>query len=233
MVLVFVGVHGAAADTAICNLNRSLIRFGELRIQLLVVVDGYPSEVAERLGVTVPLITDDGLADELNAHIDEQGRLASVVVGNDGRVLSVVRQLPTDDQALAILATVESLSTQFPDRFTVLPDGDENAERIEDATSAQTEFSAASLRQQLSWITGDRDREAKALADTLPETGSPDAVLVAAKKAVADAHSDASVSAHDPVTSDVANAADVITKLDADEPADDGEPLDSPLDPPA
>lgn len=126
VVFAFVGDHGPSADVAILNLDRSLVHFGEQRIQLLVVVDGQPSDVAQRLGVTVPLISDDGLAEELNAQVDDQRLLRSVVVGNDGRVLELVRHEPSDDQASAILFAVERLRAEFPDRFGVLPNVDEN-----------------------------------------------------------------------------------------------------------
>ena len=156
VVLAFVGDHGPRADTAILSLDRAHARFGERRIQLLVVVDGYPTEVAQRLGVTVPLITDDGLAKELNAQTDEQGRMSSVVLGNDGRVLDVVRQLPADDQASAILLAVERLAAEFPDRFTVLPEADENPEEIDDPTRTTTAVDNPSFRQRLNWLEGVR-----------------------------------------------------------------------------
>ncbi len=225
VVITFVGPHGPVADSAIVGLDKALIRFGERRIQLLVVVDGYPSEVAARLGVSVPLITDDGLAEELNARVDEQGRISSVILGNDGRVLELVRQLPADDQASAILVTVERLAAEFPDRFAILPDTDENAgaidnaELVDDRTNVRQIGDAPSFRQRLSWLTGDREGEAKALADAV---GAPPAaaetVLAAAKKAVSDAHSDSAVTERDPVTSsDVASRDDVIENLDPGE----------------
>ncbi len=213
VVIVFVGAHGPEADSAILGLDGALIRFGERRIQLLVVVDGYPSEVADRLAVTVPLITDDGLAEELNAKVDDQGRISSVILGNDGRVLDVVRLLPVDDQASAILVAVDRLAAEFPDRFGVLPESDENAEAIDDPTNVEN-GGAPSFRQRLSWLTGDRASEAKALADTVDvPPSSSGTVLAAAKKAVSDAHGDSSVAESDPVTSDVANRGDVIEKL--------------------
>ena len=214
VVSVFVGAHGPEADSAILGLDGALIRFGERRIQLLVVVDGYPSEVADRLAVTVPLITDDGLAEELNAKVDGQGRISSVILGNDGRVLDVVRQLPVDDQASAILVAVDRLAAEFPDRFEILPESDENAEAIDDPTNVRENGDAPSFRQRLSWITGDRASEAKALADTVDAPpSSAGTVLAAAKKAVSDAHGDSSVAESDPVTSDVASRDDVIEKL--------------------
>ena len=223
VVFAFVGAHGPQADSAIIGLDRALIRFGERRIQLLVVVDGYPTEVAARLGVTVPLITDDGLAKELDAEVDDQGRISSVILGNDGRVLDVVRQLPADDQASAILVTVDRLAAEFPDRFGVLPEIDENAETIDDPTNIRAIADAPSLRQQLHWLTGDRASEAKALADTVGAPASAaETVLGAAKQAVSDAHGDSSVAERDPVTSDVAVRDDVLGKLDHDqrEPGD-------------
>ena len=223
VVLAFVGDHGPCADKAILCLDSAHVRFGERRIQLLVVVDGYPTEVAQRLGVTVPLITDDGLAKELNAQTDEQGRMSSVVLGNDGRVLDVVRQLPADDQssadrASAILLAVERLAAEFPDRFTVLPEADENPEEIDDPTRTRTAVDSPSLRQRLNWLTGDRNNEAKALADAVVPNGTPDSTVVAAaKQAVREAHGDSSVAEDDPVTSDVASPDDVIGKLKGEE----------------
>lgn len=220
VVFAFVGAHGPLADSATIGLDRALIRFGERRVQLLVVVDGYPSEVAARLGVTVPLITDDGLARELDAQVDDQGRICSVILGNDGRVLDVVRQIPADDQASAILDAVDRLAAEFPDRFSVLPEMDEDAEAIDDPSNVRAIADAPSFRQQLSWLTGDRAGEAKALADAVGAPPSAaETVLAAAEKAVSDAHGDSSVTEHDPVTSDVANRDDVLGKLDQDERA--------------
>lgn len=213
VVFAFVGPNGAKADAAIIDLDAALIRFGERRIQLLVVVDGYPSDVAKRLGVAAPLITDDGLAEELDACTDDDGRTCVVVLGNDGRVVDVIRQLPAEGQAEAILLAVDSLATQFPERFGVLPDSDEDT-HIDASDEAMSKFSGASFRQKLSWLTGDRTKEAEALAATMDGSDVPEGeVLVAAQAAVSGAHGDSSVAADDPVTSDVATAEDVIEKL--------------------
>jgi hypothetical protein len=138
VVLAFVGAAGPDADAAILSFDQAHIRFGERRIQLLVVVDGYPTEVAARLGVAVPLITDDGLGAELDAEVDDQGRICSVILGNDGRVLNAVRQLPTEDQAAAVLLDIERLTMGFPDRFGILPEVDENPEEVADPTGEQS-----------------------------------------------------------------------------------------------
>ena len=163
--------------------------------------------------MTVPLITDDELAKEFNTKTDEQGRLSSVVLGNDGRVLDVVRQLPAHDHVAAILLALERLAVEFPNRFEVLPEHDHDPEAIDDPTGTQTPNSP-SLRQRLNWLTGDRDNEAKALADAVVPNGTPGSVLAAAKRAVHDAHGDSSVAEHDPITSDVASPDDVIDKLE-------------------
>ena len=117
----FVGTHGPRADAAIVGLDRSLYRFSERSIRLLVVVDGHASERAARLAVRVRLIIDDGLAEELKAEVDDQGQISSVIFGNDGRVLDVVRRFPADDQVESILFAIERLTAEFPDRFGVLP----------------------------------------------------------------------------------------------------------------
>ena len=214
VVLTFVGQHGDGADAAIVALDRSLIRFGERRVQLLVVVDADPSDVATRLAVNVPLICDEGLAEELSAQVDDQGRHSSVILGNDGRVLDVVRQLPTDDPAAAVLIAIDLLTSQFPDRFTTAPGTDDNVETIDDPTRVRAIDESPSFRQRVAWITGDRAKEAEALADTVGGDGADDAsVLAAAAEAVSNAHGDSSVTERDPVTSDVATRNDVIEKL--------------------
>ena len=76
VVFAFVGTHGPRADAAIVGLDRSLYRFSERRIRLLVVVDGHPSELVARLAVRVRLIIDDGLAEELKAEVDDQGQIS-------------------------------------------------------------------------------------------------------------------------------------------------------------
>ena len=218
VVLAFVEGLGPATDAAIRSLDASLILFGERRVQLLVVVDANPAEVAERLGATVPLITEPGLAAELNAEVDDQGRLCTVIVGNDGRVLDTVRQLPQEDQASAVLVAIDRLSAEIPDRFVVLPHTDANAELIDDPTGAMDDTTndqaRASFRQRLSWLTGDRTEEAKALAQTVAASAAPDeTVLTAAKQAVKEAHGDSFVDESTPVSSDVATPDDVIEKL--------------------
>jgi len=218
VVLVFVGVPGSQSDTVITGLDRALIRFGERRVQLLVVVDANPSEVAARLKVTVPLISDAGLAEELNAQMDDQGRISSVILGNDGRILDVVRQLPTADQSSAVLVALERLTAEFPDRLGTLPEPDQNVEAIDDPTGARAKGDAPSFRQRLGWFTGDRAMEARALADTVADkadapTAGGGNVLAAAEKAVSEAHGDSSVEEDDPVTSDMATREDVIEKL--------------------
>jgi hypothetical protein len=215
VVLAFVGAAGPDADAAILSFEEAHIRFGERRIQLLVVVDAYPAEVAARLGVAVPLITDDGLGAELNAEVDDQGRICSVILGNDGRVLNAVRQLPTKDQASAVLLDIDRLTMEFPDRFRILSDFDENPEEIADPTGEKAEGqSAPSFRQKLSWFTGDRDEEAKALADSVVADGTQDgAVLTAATEAVKQAHGDSVVDETTPASSDLATPKDVIEKL--------------------
>lgn len=111
-----------------------------------------------RLGVAVPLITDDGLGDEFEARVDH-GRTSSVILGNDGRVLEVLRHLPADDCAPAILLAVERLTEEFPDRFSVLPEFDENTTELADPNGDMSAFTGPSFRQRLSWLTGDQDQE--------------------------------------------------------------------------
>lgn len=121
MVLTFVGAPDEQNDEIIQNLNASLIRFGERRVQLLVVIDGDPTVVSDRLMLNISLISDDGLAAELNANRTDEDPVVSIILGNDGMILDVVRQLPADDQAAAILVSVDRLMAEFPDRFIVLP----------------------------------------------------------------------------------------------------------------
>ena len=122
MVVTFVGEPDRKNDAIIADLNTSLIRFGERRVQLLVVVDGDPGAISERLQLNVPLISDDGLAEELNANRNDDDPVVSNILGNDGMMLDVVRQLPAKDQAVAILAAVDRLMSDFPERFQVLPE---------------------------------------------------------------------------------------------------------------
>jgi hypothetical protein len=71
-------------------------------------------------------------------------------------------------------------------------------------------------KQLLSWATGDRDREADALANQTEELTdlSKDEALPAAKVAVADAHGDTGVSETDPERSDIADPTDVAEVAD-------------------
>jgi peroxiredoxin len=221
VVLAFVGEGGERADSLILAFDASLAQFGERRIQLLVVVEGYPSETAERLGVNVALITDDELGSELGAKRDAQGHTASVIVGNDGHVIEVVRHQRHEEEVSDILTAVERLAAEFPERFSVLPDphGDSDVDHGADGGRGQANTSPESdrptFRQRLAWLTGDRNDEAKALANIVAGQNPPDeTVLAAAKLAVSDAHGDSSVREIDPVTSDVATPVDVIERLD-------------------
>ena len=143
MVLTFVGAPDEKNDKIIDNLNESLIRFGQRRVQLLVVVDGDPALVSDRLQLNVPLVTDEGLAAELNAERADGEPLLSVILGNDGMVLEVVRQLPADDQAAAILVAVDRLMAQFPDRFEVLPNHPPEDKEQTELLADPTKLSAA------------------------------------------------------------------------------------------
>jgi hypothetical protein len=136
VVLTFVGPTNPTSDHMIVDLDSSLISFGQRRVQLLVVVEEDPTALSERLDVRVPLMFDRNLTKDLAAQIDEQGRIASVILGNDGMALDVVRQAPTEGQAGAILVAVDRLSEQFPDRFETLPDpfGSQGPEIIGDPT---------------------------------------------------------------------------------------------------
>jgi peroxiredoxin len=121
MVVTFVGAPDGKNDHIIRNLNASLIRFGERRVQLLLIVDGDPSLISDRLMLNVPLVSDDDLALELQANRTAEDPVVTIILGNDGMMLDVVRQLPADDQAAAILVAVDRLIAEFPDRFQVLP----------------------------------------------------------------------------------------------------------------
>jgi peroxiredoxin len=122
VVMTFVGPTNEASERIIADLNLSLVQFGRRRVQLLVVVDDDPYIISARLDVHVPLICDHDLTTELGAEIDKEGRIASVIIGNDGMALDVVRQLPIEGQAAAILVALDRLTEQFPERFTTLPD---------------------------------------------------------------------------------------------------------------
>jgi peroxiredoxin len=121
MAVTFVGAPDGQNDEIIIKLNDSLLRFGQRRVQLLLVVDGDPALVSERLHLKVPLVADEGLAAELGAERSNGEPVVSIILGNDGMVLDVVRQLPADDQAAAILVAIDRLVLEYPDRFQVLP----------------------------------------------------------------------------------------------------------------
>ena len=123
VVLTFVG-DGPDADRIIQALDAELHQFGSRRIQLIVVVPGEPTHLAERLQVAVALLADEGLGERLQAQPDGQGRIASVILATDGCILETVRQLPAADQALAILVAVDRLIEQQPDRLAVLGGAD-------------------------------------------------------------------------------------------------------------
>jgi hypothetical protein len=216
VVFAFVGPSGDPTDAAIRNLDAALARFGERRVQLLVVVDGHPADVARRLAVDVPLITDDGLANELGVRAPSEEAVSIAVLGNDGALVECATEARSQDIATAILQRLDGLAKADPDRFGILPDSARQPERneVDDQTGGAED--GPSFRQRLSWLTGDRDREAEALAKAVVAEGSSASeteVADAAKRAVSEAHGDTSVSENDPITSDVAKVDDVINKL--------------------
>jgi hypothetical protein len=81
----------------------------------------------------------------------------------------------------------------------------------EEASPEELEAPKATGKQLLAWVTGDRDREAEALAEQTAERTdlTKKDVLPASKIAVADAHGDSGVGAADEERSDVATPSDV------------------------
>jgi hypothetical protein len=80
-------------------------------------------------------------------------------------------------------------------------------------TAAEESNAARPIKQMLAWAMGDRDMEAKALADeTAATTGlTQEEALDAAKAAVAEAHSDTGIADPDvQPNSDVARPSDVV-----------------------
>ena len=140
VVLSFVGLPTESTDGLIRELDASLHRFSEQRVQLIAVTDSDPQAWADRLGVNITILQDADLATDLGAHIDDEGRIASVITDNEGWELEIVRHDPTDDLAAALLVALDRLRKQFPDRLSALPDSlpegvavDSKRKRIVDA----------------------------------------------------------------------------------------------------
>jgi hypothetical protein len=81
---------------------------------------------------------DHGLAAQLATGVDREGRIASVILGNDGMALDTIRQAPIHGQAAAILLAVDRMTERYPERFQTLPDpfASPSTEIIEDPTHA-------------------------------------------------------------------------------------------------
>ncbi len=121
VVLSFVGLPNESTDRLIRELDASLHRFSQQRVQLIAVTGSDPQEWADRLGVNITILQDADLATELDADIDAEGNLATVIIDNEGQAIEVVRQRPTDDPAAAVLIAVDRLRRQFPERMSALP----------------------------------------------------------------------------------------------------------------
>ena len=118
------------ADAVLTGLNSAFPEFGHRRVQLLAEIDGDPQTVSERLSLSMPVVSGNGFGEHFGALLDADGRMSSVILGNDGEPLDVVHQAPGPDHHLAVLAALDRLVDQYPDRFTVLPDADASAESV-------------------------------------------------------------------------------------------------------
>jgi hypothetical protein len=88
-----------------------------------------------------------------------------------------------------------------------------NPETESEPTATEQSNSARPIKQMLAWAMGDREMEAKALADETAATTdlTSEEALDAAKTAIAQAHSDTGIADPDKhPTSDVARPSDVI-----------------------
>lgn len=121
VVLSFVGLPDESTDRLIRELDASLHRFSQQRVQLMAVTGSDPQEWADRLGVNVTILQDPDLATQLDAEVDEQGQIASVIIDNEGWAIEVVRQMPGDDPAAAVLIALDRLRREFPERMSALP----------------------------------------------------------------------------------------------------------------
>jgi hypothetical protein len=134
VVLSFVAGVAEGSASVIQNLDRSLLSFAQRRVQLIVVLPDEPVSISRKLLTHVPLLRDENLRSELFADHPSPGQIASVIIGNDGMALDIVRQEVVADQAAAILVSLDRLKVQFPKRFSVLPDpyANKTEELIED-----------------------------------------------------------------------------------------------------
>lgn len=121
VVLSFVGLPDESTDRLIRELDASLYRFSQQRVQLMAVTGSDPQEWADRLGVNVTILQDPDLATQLDAEVDDQGHIASVIIDNEGWAIEVVRQMPGDDPAAAVLIALDRLRREFPERMSALP----------------------------------------------------------------------------------------------------------------
>ncbi len=67
VVLSFVGLPDESTDRLIRELDASLYRFSQQRVQLMAVTGSDPQEWADRLGVNVTILQDPDLATQLDA----------------------------------------------------------------------------------------------------------------------------------------------------------------------
>jgi peroxiredoxin len=126
LVLTFVpfrNIDDRESTNVVRSLDASLHKFGDRRVQLLVVIASDPQLAAQHLKVNVPLISDPHLQSLLHATGADDGGVSSFIVATDGMLMDVTHQLPVSDQAAPLLATLDRWRQLLPDRFQSLPTG--------------------------------------------------------------------------------------------------------------
>jgi AhpC/TSA family len=116
-VLFFVGTQCPDADVILRELDAAHHEFVQRNVQLVVLVEEKPSQASSRLGLSVPIMEDNGLGALFLAKPHGQRCRAAVILANDGRALGVLQSFPATHPALPILGRIDRLRARLPNLF--------------------------------------------------------------------------------------------------------------------
>jgi hypothetical protein len=116
-VLFFIGNEGPESDSLICDLDKAHAQFGKRSVQLLVIINEKPSLASLRLNLTVPILGDNGLGELFLLQTHDRRAHAAVILGNDGRLVSVQHTFPFLQPVLTLLERIDRLRVRLPRLF--------------------------------------------------------------------------------------------------------------------
>jgi hypothetical protein len=116
-VLFFVGLTSPDSDAIVRELDNAHQEFAKRNVQLVAMVEEKPSQASSRLGLSVPIMEDNGLSALFLAKPYGQRCRSAVILANDGRALGVMQSFPVAHPAVPILGRIDRLRARLPNLF--------------------------------------------------------------------------------------------------------------------